>query len=91
MAGGMRNLSVYQRFATIIAALTIVLLAVSALQIPVLRDAVLDQRRTTVRDLVEAATTVLGHYEGEAAAPLTSQSEQLKTKTGKFLGSIRTA
>ena len=39
----MRNLSVYQRFAMIIAALTIVLFAVSALQILVLRDAVLDE------------------------------------------------
>src|SRR6478752_4121145 len=64
----MRNLTVYQRFAMIIAALTIVLFAVSALQILVLRDATLDERRTTVRDLVEAATKVLTHYEGEAKA-----------------------
>src|SRR2546429_7438512 len=68
MTSGMRNLSVYQRFAMIIAALTIVLFAVSALQILVLRDATLDERRTTVRDLVEAATKVLAHYEGEATA-----------------------
>ena len=52
----MRNLTVYQRFAMIIAALSIVLVAVSALQILVLRDSVLDERRTTVRNLVEAAT-----------------------------------
>ncbi|HEY9452060.1 MAG TPA: methyl-accepting chemotaxis protein [Bradyrhizobium sp.] len=64
----MRNLTVYQRFAMIIAALSIVLFAVSALQILVLRDAVLDERRTTVRDLVEAATRILAHYEGEAEA-----------------------
>jgi methyl-accepting chemotaxis protein len=64
----MRNLTVYQRFAMIIAALSIVLFAVSALQILVLRDAVLDERRTTVRDLVEAATRILAHYEGEAKA-----------------------
>ncbi len=64
----MRNLTVYQRFAMIIAALTIVLFAVSALQILVLRDATLDERRTTVRDLVEAATKVLAHYEDEAKA-----------------------
>ena len=64
----MRNLTVYQRFAMIIAALTMVLFAVSALQILVLRDATLDERRTTVRDLVEAATKVLAHYEGEAKA-----------------------
>ena len=52
----MRSLTVYQRFAMIIAALSIVLVAVSALQILVLRDAVLDERRTAVRNLVEAAT-----------------------------------
>jgi methyl-accepting chemotaxis protein len=67
-AGGMRNLTVYQRFGMIIAALTMVLFAVSALQILVLRDATLDERRTTVRNLVEAATKVLAHYEGEAKA-----------------------
>jgi methyl-accepting chemotaxis protein len=64
----MRNLTVYQRFAMIIAALTIVLFAVSALQILVLRDATLDERRTTVRGFVEAATKILTHYEGEAKA-----------------------
>ena len=64
----MRNLSVYQRFAMIIAALTIVLVAVSALQILVLRDAVLEERRTTVRNLVEASVKILAHYEGEAKA-----------------------
>ena len=64
----MRNLTVYQRFAMIIAALTIVLFAVSALQILVLRDATLDERRTTVRGFVEAATKILAHYEGEAKA-----------------------
>ena len=64
----MRNLSVYQRFAMIIAALTIVLFAVSALQILVLRDATLDERRTTVRNLVEAATKILATYESEAKA-----------------------
>jgi methyl-accepting chemotaxis protein len=64
----MRNLTVYQRFAMIIAALMIVLFAVSALQILVLRDATLDERRTTVRGFVEAATKILAHYEGEAKA-----------------------
>jgi methyl-accepting chemotaxis protein len=64
----MRNLTVYQRFAMIIAALSIALFAVSAFQILVLRDAVLDERRTTVRDLVEGATKVLALYEGEAKA-----------------------
>ena len=64
----MRNLTVYQRFAMIIAALTIVLVAVSALQILVLRDAVLEERRTTVRNLVEASVKVLAHYEGEGKA-----------------------
>src|SRR5882672_5358167 len=67
-ASGMRNLTVYQRFAMIIAALSIVLFSASALQILVLRDAVLDERRTTVRNLVEAATRILTHYEAEAKA-----------------------
>ena len=64
----MRSLTVYQRFAMIIAALSIVLVAISALQILVLRDSVLDERRTAVRNLVEAATRILTHYEAEAKA-----------------------
>jgi methyl-accepting chemotaxis protein len=64
----LRNLTVYQRFAIIIAALSIVLFAVSALQILVLRDAVLDERRTTVHDLVDAAAKILAHYDDEAKA-----------------------
>ena len=64
----MRSLTVYQRFAMIIAALSIVLVAISALQILVLRDSVLDERRTAVRNLVEAATRIFTHYEAEAKA-----------------------
>src|SRR4030095_12919506 len=67
-ASRLRNLTVYQRFAIIIAALSIVLFAVSALQILVLRDAVLDERRTTVHDLVDAAAKILAHYDDEAKA-----------------------
>ena len=51
----MRHLTVYQRLAMIIAVLSIAFFAVSVAQILVLRDTVMDERRTTVRDLVEAA------------------------------------
>jgi methyl-accepting chemotaxis protein len=64
----MRHLTVYQRLATIIAVLSITLFAVSVMEILVLRDAVLDERRTTVRNLVEAATKILGYYDAEAKA-----------------------
>ncbi|MET0219862.1 MAG: cache domain-containing protein, partial [Tardiphaga sp.] len=64
----MRHLTVYQRLATIIAVLSITLLAVSAMQILVLRDAVLEERRTTVHHLVDAATRILGYYDAEAKA-----------------------
>ena len=55
----MRHLTVYQRLAMIIAVLSIAFFAVAVAQILVLRDAVLDERRTTVRDLVEAAGGLL--------------------------------
>ena len=64
----MRHLTVYQRLAMIIAVLSIAFFAVSAVQILVLRNAVLDERRTTVRDLVDAATRILAHYDAEAKA-----------------------
>jgi len=64
----MRHLTVYQRLAMIIAVLSIAFFAVSVVQILVLRNAVLDERRTTVRDLVDAATRILAHYDAEAKA-----------------------
>jgi methyl-accepting chemotaxis protein len=64
----MRHLTVYQRLAMIIAVLSIAFFAVSAMQILVLRDAVLDERRTTIRDMVEATVKILTYYESEAKA-----------------------
>jgi methyl-accepting chemotaxis protein len=64
----MRHLTVYQRLAMIIAVLSIAFCAVSAIQILVLRDAVLDERRTTIRDMVEATVKILAYYENEAKA-----------------------
>jgi len=64
----MRHLTVYQRLAMIIAVLSIAFFAVSAMQILVLRDAVLEERQTTIRDIVEGAVKILAFYEGEAKA-----------------------
>ena len=64
----MRHLSVYQRLAAIVAVLSITLFAVSAMQIMMLRDTVLEERRTQVRNLVDAATKILGYYDSEAKA-----------------------
>ncbi len=64
----MRHLTVYQRLAMIIAVLSIAFFAVSAMQILVLRDAVLEERQTTIRDMVEGAVKILAFYEGEAKA-----------------------
>ncbi|WP_213771964.1 methyl-accepting chemotaxis protein [Bradyrhizobium sp. dw_78] len=64
----MRHLTVYQRLAMIIAVLSVVFVAVSATQILVLRNAVLDERRTMIRDMVEAAVKVFAFYDGEAKA-----------------------
>ncbi len=64
----MRHLTVYQRLAMIIAVLSIAFFAVSTMQILVLRDAVLEERQTTIRDMVEGAVKILAFYEGEAKA-----------------------
>ena len=64
----MRHLSVYQRLATIIAVLSITLIAVLAMQILVLRDTVLEERQTQVRNLVDAATKILSAYDSDAKA-----------------------
>jgi methyl-accepting chemotaxis protein len=64
----MRHLSVYQRLAMIIAVLSIAFFAVSAMQITVLRDAVLDERRTMIHGMVDAAVKILSFYDSEAKA-----------------------
>ena len=51
----MRHLTVYNRFAMIIAVWAIVFVAALAAQVMVLRNTVIEERRTKVFDLVEAA------------------------------------
>jgi methyl-accepting chemotaxis protein len=64
----MRHLTVYQRFALIIAVLTIVFVAALFAQVMVLRDTVFAERRTKVFDMVQAATKVLANYDEKAKA-----------------------
>lgn len=64
----MRHLSVYNRFAMIIAVLTVVFVAAIAAQVMILRDTVIDERRTKVFDMVEAAKKILSKYDEEAKA-----------------------
>lgn len=64
----MRHLTVYQRLAAIIAVLSIALFVVSAMQILLLRDSVLEERRAMVRNIVESATKILSTYDAEARA-----------------------
>jgi methyl-accepting chemotaxis protein len=64
----MRHLTVYNRFALIIAVLTVVFVAALAAQVMVLRDTVIEERRTKVFDLVEAAKKILANYEEKAKA-----------------------
>ena len=75
----MRHLTVYQRLAMIIAVLSIAFFAVAVAQILVLRDTVLDERRTTVRDLVEAAQKILARYDDEAKAGKISPDQARQT------------
>jgi methyl-accepting chemotaxis protein len=75
----MRNLSVYNRFAMITAVLTVVLVAVLASQVMVLRNTVIQERRSKVFDLVEAAKKILAAYDEKAKAGAISaeQARQL--------------
>src|SRR6266853_1464871 len=64
----MRHLTVYNRFAMIIAVLTVVFVAALAAQVMVLRNTVIEERRTKVFDLVDAAKKILSNYEEKAKA-----------------------
>src|SRR5256884_8786794 len=71
----MRHLTVYNRFAMIIAVLTVVFVAALAAQVVVLRDTVIEERQTKVFDLVEAAKKILSTYEEKAKAGKISAEE----------------
>src|SRR3981189_1486089 len=71
----MRHLTVYNRFAMIIAVLTVVFVAALAAQVMVLRNTVIEERRTKVFDLVEAAKKILSNYEEKAKAGKISAEE----------------
>lgn len=64
----MRHLTVYNRFALIIAVLAVVFVGALAAQVMVLRNTVIEERRTKVFDLVDAAKKVLATYDEKAKA-----------------------
>jgi methyl-accepting chemotaxis protein len=71
----MRHLSVYQRFIAIIVVLSAVFVAVMAYQILVVRDTVIEERKTKVLDIVETAKKILAYYDEKAKAGKMRQAE----------------
>src|SRR3979411_19135 len=84
----MRNLSVYKRFAMIIAVLTVVFVAALAAQVMVLRNTVIEERRTKVFDLVEAAKKILSNYEEKAKAGKIP-AEEARQRAFDAIGAMR--
>jgi methyl-accepting chemotaxis protein len=84
----MRHLTVYNRFAIIIAVLTVAFVAALAAQVVVLRDTVIEERRTKVFDLVEAAKKILATYEEKAKAGKLSE-EQARQLAFDAIGAMR--
>jgi methyl-accepting chemotaxis protein len=84
----MRNLTVYNRFAMIIAVLTLVFVAVLASQVIVLRNTVIEERRTKVFDLVEAAKKILAAYDAKAKAGKIT-AEQARQLAFDAIGAMR--
>ncbi|MBV8918632.1 methyl-accepting chemotaxis protein [Bradyrhizobium sp.] len=84
----MRSLSVYNRFAMIIAVLTVVFVAVLASQVVVLRNTIIEERRTKVFDLVEAAKKILSAYDEKAKAGKIS-AEQARQLAFDAIGAMR--
>jgi len=84
----MRHLTVYNRFAMIITVLTVVFVAALAAQVMVLRDTVIQERRTKVFDMVEAATKILANYDEKAKAGKISE-EQARQLAFDAIGAMR--
>ena len=71
----MRGLTVFQRFGVLVAAVSVVFIAVSAAQIAVLRQTIYQERRTKVHDLVQAADNLRSAFEATAQASGISHEE----------------
>lgn len=84
----MRNLTVYSRFAMIIAVLTVVFAAALAAQVTVLRNTVIEERKTKVFDLVEAARKILSNYDEKVKAGA-MPAEQARQLAFDAIGSMR--
>src|SRR4051812_5808822 len=84
----MRNLTVYQRLALIIAILSATLVVVAGAQVSILRSTVFAERRMKVRDLVEVATKILAAY-GERAKAGKLSSEEARRLAFEAIGAMR--
>jgi methyl-accepting chemotaxis protein len=84
----MRHLTVYNRFAMIIAVLTVVFVAALAAQVMILRSTVIEERRTKVFDMVDAAKKVMAKYDQEAKAGKMS-AEQARQLAFDAIGAMR--
>jgi methyl-accepting chemotaxis protein len=84
----MRHLTVYNRFALIIAVLAVAFVGTLAAQVMVLRNTVIEERRTKVLDLVEAAKKILSNYEEKAKAG-TISAEQARRLAFDAIGAMR--
>jgi methyl-accepting chemotaxis protein len=71
----MRNLTVYQRLALIVAILSVTMVIVAGAQISILRSTVMEERRTKVHDLVDIAKKILAAYAEQAKAGKVSAEE----------------
>jgi methyl-accepting chemotaxis protein len=61
----MRNLTVFQRLALIVAVLSMAMITLSAAQIMVLRGTIVGERQAKVREMVDVAKTVLATYDAK--------------------------
>jgi methyl-accepting chemotaxis protein len=84
----MQNLNIWQRLSLIIAALCAVFVAISAAQIMILRDTVLEERRTDVRQLVDAAVKIFTGYD-EKSRSGAMPAEEAKRLAFEAIGAMR--
>jgi methyl-accepting chemotaxis protein len=83
-----QNLTVYNRFALIIAVLTVVFAAALTAQVMVLHSTVIEERKTKVFDLVDAAKKILATYDEKAKAGKIS-AEQARQLAFDAIGAMR--
>jgi methyl-accepting chemotaxis protein len=71
----MRNLTIFQRLAVLVAVLSVTMIILAVSQIVILRNTIIAERQVKLREMVDIATSIIASYDAKAKAGKLSAEE----------------